>query len=373
MLRSRRHTGFTAMELIIVIAIIAILIALLLPAIQAAREAAHRAQCINNTKQLNLAIVNHESVVGRFPQCNSAPLAEEDRSNLGRVVPGNHSDEFYQLDDKFNRNNDGYSWLVKILPYLEEISLYDGIAKSSQQFTRTAFDPAVAAVPGEITTHYSTTQVALLLCPSFGGDIIAQDPNNYQLAPQGEARPEIAGGNYVAFAAATRGVRQPGYVDDLDPKLGGVINSKGSRIREITDGTSRTLMICETRQEKFSSWYSGQSTWVLGFHPDQAPEIVDQADGAPGIARNGNPENTPAINAGRFLKDRRNAHRQGASWYAEDLAGGERDWGPSSDHAGDVVVHGYADGHVEVLTSAIDPTLYFRRITRAGNEPARAR
>jgi hypothetical protein len=357
-------------ELLVVIAIIAILVLLLLPAINAAREAARRNGCMNTVRQLALSVVNHESTTGRFPLANSAPPRPGNRSNLGRVEPGRAADQFYIDNGRLRWNNDGYSWIVKCLPYMEENLLYDQIAKASEQFTMTAFNPLVVRIPNQVETHFAATKVGFLKCPSFAGEDVAQDPNNYGLPEDAE----VAGGNYVALAAATRAFLQSNQVDDFEPQYGGTIisamdeNFKGLKIRELVDGTSKTVIICETKAEKFSSWYSGQSAWVIGFHPDTPPNLQMQADGFLGVVQDGSLQNTTSLNSGRPIIVQPGTPQADDPWWSAAMTGGERDWGPSSDHGGGVVVHAYADGHTQAMSDAVDATLYFRLITRAGGE-----
>ena len=97
--------GFTLIELLVVIAIIAVLIALLLPAVQAAREAARRSQCVNNLKQLALAAQNYQTAVGCFPM----------------------GDAFYNCDNPAVGLSDNQSTFAAMLGYLEQQPIYNAI------------------------------------------------------------------------------------------------------------------------------------------------------------------------------------------------------------------------------------------------------
>ncbi len=99
----RQSRGFTLVELLVVIAIIGLLVALLMPAVQAAREAARRSQCLNNLKQLAIGLQQHTNSFRRFP--------------IGAV---NSTSDYSGLTYGSNRQ----TWIVTLLPFIEEQSVY---------------------------------------------------------------------------------------------------------------------------------------------------------------------------------------------------------------------------------------------------------
>jgi competence protein ComGC len=371
--------------LLVVIAIIAILVLLLLPAINAAREAARRNGCINQVRQLTLAVANHESALQTYPLVSTQVPQGNFADNifnpsLGTIAaPGEVTSERYVETRGTTRTskhkNDGYSWIVQILPYAEELTLYEDISRVSDQFRLTAFTktfninaPGATSNKSPQTKHPAEVPIGFLKCPSFGGEDKAQA--DYGL---GEDR-EVAGSNYVVLVAAIASKRSSkAQIPDWEQNLGGTIISrrkpegKGLKSRDIVDGTSKTAIITESKRELWSSWYSGESSYVLGFPPDLTitPEV--KADGSLGV-----PDVTiTALNYGRpyLALDPKVDPDAARPWYSETaFKGGKYDWGPSSDHGGSVIVTGFADGHVKAMPQSTDQQIYFRIITRAGSE-----
>jgi prepilin-type N-terminal cleavage/methylation domain-containing protein/prepilin-type processing-associated H-X9-DG protein len=139
---STSRRGFTLIELLVVIGIIAILIAVLLPAVQSAREAARRAQCANNLKQLGVAFASYESTHGVFPLGGVTGVTKVANSGWGDQL-----------------NNNGLSWVALTLPFLEQTNLYNSIN------FQVAITNSVAQ-PDFATAWY--TKINTLLCPSDG-------------------------------------------------------------------------------------------------------------------------------------------------------------------------------------------------------------
>src|SRR5437879_1457920 len=103
--KRQKRAGFTLIELLVVISIIAILMSLLVPAVQKVREAAARTQCLNNMRQLCLAVLNYESGTGHLPSSGQG------------IDPGNVTNKFYEK----------HSTWTQLLPFVEQEGAYRGM------------------------------------------------------------------------------------------------------------------------------------------------------------------------------------------------------------------------------------------------------
>lgn len=153
------NLAFTLVELLVVIAIIGVLVALLLPAVQAAREAARRTQCVNQLKQMGLALLNHESATGEFPTGGTEPWHDEGDES---VLYGK-----------------GYGWMVQILPYVENAALRD-ISKGYGEGDKER-DQIVRGTP-----------VSMYFCPSKRGQVVRNLDSSAEDCSQGCALNDYA-------------------------------------------------------------------------------------------------------------------------------------------------------------------------------------
>ena len=212
------NRGFTLVELLVVIAIIGVLVALLLPAVQAAREAARRIQCRNNLKNLALAVLNHENQQGDLPTATEAH--QLGNTSVVNVYTGN------QL-----------SWIVRILPFLEQQSLYD------------QFDFDVNVFEQDVDLRPEENQPGILLCPSDGAE-----GRFYESDAFSEGR-RLAKGNYAAYVSPEHGICMKVF-------RGSLIHEPQA-LRKLTDGMSNTVMLSEVRTRDVLVDQRG--TWPLAW------------------------------------------------------------------------------------------------------------
>jgi prepilin-type N-terminal cleavage/methylation domain-containing protein/prepilin-type processing-associated H-X9-DG protein len=225
--RSRRKSaGFTLIELLVVIAIIGVLIALLLPAVQQAREAARRAQCKNNLKQIGLALANYTDAFRTFP-------------------PG--------------WDPHGAGWTAHILPYIEQEALYMAI-----NFTETG--PGGFGnwdTDGSPNQKACETIIVTFRCPT----IALQEHMDYNGI---EARvPASYRGNGGSTAASDDpSTLVPGYTDAFDGPQdhNGVFDSCSSyKLKDISDGLTKTIVVAESPTDPdFTKDNQGMDFWYIG-------------------------------------------------------------------------------------------------------------
>jgi len=216
----RFRRGFTLIELLVVIAIIAILIALLLPAVQQAREAARRSQCQNNLKQLGLAMHNYHDTHGVFPPGLSFNLPNGTAPHVANAAAKSL-----------------IGWQVMIFPYIEQAPLYNQIQQTG------AFDQRWLSVPA-FTGSIAKIRIPAYRCPS---DTL------------GDVNTSTNGLGYGATNYAGN------YGGDFGPNWTGILFPNSSvKIRDITDGTSQTVMIGEREYTSAIRKNGGHGIWPGG-------------------------------------------------------------------------------------------------------------
>lgn len=241
----QRRTAFTLVELLVVIAIIGVLIGLLLPAIQKVREAANRAKCANNLKQIGLALHAYHDANDRLPPAVAMPYAQAGNDPL----TGGATNPF------------GPNWAIFILPYIEQQALYAQANPASYPGTANlgnfaSYNLSWRGVRGAVVKTY--------LCPSDSGqDVLFTDPNGLP-AQAGWAR-----GNYAASGGTADSDHHingdNGVPNDPFPGMskGPVMAINfGTSLPRILDGTSNTFLVHEVRVGVSPSDRRG--VWALG-------------------------------------------------------------------------------------------------------------
>ena len=206
-------TAFTLVELLVVIAIIGVLVSLLLPAVQMAREAARRTQCLNNLKNVGLAVVMHHDAKRVFPK--------------GRNT----------------RDFNGVSWAFQLLPFMEEQAIYNAYDKNFR-------------VDDEQNSIAMRSPVASFFCPSRRAPAADRNFDNNNDPPRVLAA--AAGGDYAANPGRYYMYAEEGKIDGAI--AGPIFTFSEVRGRQVTDGLSKTFAIGERH--------------IPPEDPDQDPELI---------------------------------------------------------------------------------------------------
>ncbi len=244
--RMVRRFGFTLVELLVVIAIIGVLMGLLLPAVQMAREAARRASCQNNVRQLGLAVMNYESTKQKFP-----PGYTQARINAaGQIWTGGSTSGF---------SFQGHSVFYYLLPYIEQGNVYDNMDARVMLNNRVT-DPRL---------NRAATVLKMLICPS--DQLTGESERHTNGEYYGMTSYKVNGGTRPIFATSSTNDGMFMCVGPAARKAAAAPFGKELRIAEVRDGLSNTILFGERlhQDDNFDSftaagWNSGSTikTWA---------------------------------------------------------------------------------------------------------------
>lgn len=362
---SRQRRGFTLIELLVVISIIAVLMSLILPAIQNARAAARRTQCLNHLKNLGLSMHNYATnrAGSRFPAYGYWRGSTISGSPLGAAYPAR-------------------SWVVELLPFLDQRQISDRWNKSA------AWD---AGTSGDLSTNLGLgeTIVAVLNCPD--------DQNHFE---QAGGLSYVGNAGYGNFDTASTGAEMgagesggpspadytghnfntepfdwdgDGNVNGKDSTATGPVEvnfdaqdaaiqrdtgvlwaeyeqfpnstkNKSASVADIYDGAANTILLTENINGGIGSWANPHAKSAAFMFPMEFNALTDTYGGV--SSESGS---TPWINANKFVG-------VGNSPF------------PASNHSGGVNICN-CEGGARFISEDIDQTVYMRLITPAGARP----
>jgi len=394
--RDPRRSAFTLIELLVVIAIIAVLISLLLPAVQSAREAARRAQCVNNMKQIGLSIHNFENVYGLIPagqpSCVDrmtsfvAPADAPSSSNNGISYGPGYRDPanlpgWVISGTQFPRSLGaegqcyGASWPLQLHGFIEQRALADlldqGLTANEEYFQANPADNLDFGRP-----QYGSQGAQIMQswrCPSAGSD--------YNIFFSGINLESLRRSNYVGcFGGDTMLTALDGMVTtNPNPAMLGVFSIKsidkyppggrkgrGISIGQITDGTSNTAMLSEI------------TTWDLPFPGSTSVRDIRGTWATSAAGGNSfttkNPPNSQGsdlipscdVNIPRTNRMHCGTTRTDNIGFHQSVNGAFHAAARSA-HPGGVNV-GFADGSIRFIKDTISRPIWVSLGTRAGGE-----
>jgi prepilin-type N-terminal cleavage/methylation domain-containing protein len=297
--------GFTLVELLVVIAIIGVLIGLLLPAVQAAREAARRSQCSNNLKQQGLGLHTHADANARGGD-NFFPKIVS--TGVGNAL--------------------GFSWIAAILPGMEEANLQKELLAVANSGTI----KSGTLQAGALVATAALSKLNFANCPSFAGTT-ADGATNY-FASAG------------LWAAKTRAAEDNGAMSFTTE----------NGFSSMRDGTSKTIAVAESRQNQVADTQSTAGGTRTRWASSEAWMPLSVAS-ATAVAGSNDLIKLVVVTA------------DAGDFVAANIPAFDRQWGPQSYHAGGLVGHLFADGHVEFLSGpGIDGATYGALVTRGSSD-----
>jgi len=326
--RAKRYaSAFTLIELLVVIAIIAALIALLLPAVQNARAAARRAQCLNNLKQIGLALNNFETANGYLPAAGVGPFNDGSAFNHG--------------------------WMTFILPYVEQGPLYNLYNLNANWYDPPNSTVVVTGInayqcPAAVGSHITKGVIDDLFY--LGGNPISASTSDYSNTGDVDNSFYTANGMAVPAGGYPQGmITQP---TQFPPPDGG---TPGYRLAVITDGLSNTVAVTECANRPTLYVKKGLGTRAV------TGSYAGTTDNS-GLV----------IFGGPWASDLKMLGPQGATADGYSKPGPcvincTNNWEVYSTHAGGAnAVMG--DGSARFLKETINPAVFAAVITRAGGE-----